>query len=134
MLPGRNASIEEQAVNGATVPRLIAASVVRGSQQGERHGGVYTVDFAQQVGALRLDWNTAAIDWEGRGADRGSRGIAFDGDDTYIAASGELLVYDPDFSLLRSFRNRSLIRQYGLQYLDQLAEMSLIVAPQVNRA
>ena len=28
------------------LPKLIATSVVRGSAQGESHGGVYTVDFA----------------------------------------------------------------------------------------
>jgi hypothetical protein len=99
---------EESAVNDVTLPKLIATSVVRGSQQGESHGGVYTVDFAKQDGVQRLDWNTADIDWEGRGADRGLRGVAFDGDDIYIAASDELFVYDREFSRLRSFRNRYL--------------------------
>jgi hypothetical protein len=95
-------------LNQVTLPKLIATSVVRGSQQGESHGGVYTVDFARQEGAQRLDWNTADIDWEGRGADRGLRGVAFDGDDIYIAASDELFVYDPSFTPLRSCRNRYL--------------------------
>ena len=30
-------------------PKLIATSVVRGSQQGESHGGVYTIDFESQL-------------------------------------------------------------------------------------
>ena len=90
------------------LPKLIATSVVRGSQQGESHGGVYTVDFEIQEGAQRVDWNTDDIDWEGRGADRGLRGIAFDGDDIYIAASNELFVYDRDFNIARSFKNRCL--------------------------
>ena len=68
------------------LPKLIATSVVRGSQQGESHGGVFTVDFEKQEGAQHVDWNTDAIDWDGRGADRGLRGIAFDGDEIYIAA------------------------------------------------
>ncbi|MGI9202701.1 MAG: hypothetical protein ACR2Q3_01755 [Woeseiaceae bacterium] len=90
------------------LPKLIATSVVRGSQQGESHGGVYMVDFARQDGAQWLDWNTGDIDWEGRGADRGLRGIAFDGDDVYIAASDELFVYDKEFKQLGSFKNRYL--------------------------
>ena len=90
------------------LPRLIATSVVRGSQQGESHGGVYTVDFETQSGEQHIDWNTGEIDWEGRGADRGLRGIAFDGDEIYIAASDELFVYDRDFNKLRSFKNRYL--------------------------
>ena len=36
-----------------------------------------------------LDWNTMGIDWQGRGWDRGLRGIAFDGETVYIAASDE---------------------------------------------
>ena len=55
-----------------------------------------------------IDWNTAAIDWQGRGWDRGLRGIAFDGDVVYIAASDELFAYTPDFQLIGSWRNAYL--------------------------
>lgn len=90
------------------LPRLIATSVVRGSQQGESHGGIYTVDFEQQKGEQHVDWNTSDIDWEGRGADRGLRGIAFDGEDIYVAASDELFCYDRDFATTASYKNRYL--------------------------
>ena len=84
---------------------LIATSVVRGSHQGESHGGVYLVDFTQQRVTQVIDWNSADIDWQGRGWDRGLRGIAFDGERVFIAASNELFVYSPDFELLASYRN-----------------------------
>jgi hypothetical protein len=87
------------------VTTLIATSVVRGSHQGESHGGVYLVDFERQSVATVIDWNSADIDWQGRGWDRGLRGIAFDGDRVFIAASNELFVYSPDFTLLASYRN-----------------------------
>jgi hypothetical protein len=90
------------------LPKLIATSVVRGSQQGESHGGVFTIDFERQTAQQHIDWNTSDIDWEGRGADRGLRGIAFDGDDIYIAASDELFCYDREFTLQHSYRNRYL--------------------------
>jgi len=90
------------------LPKLIATSVVRGSKQGESHGGIFTVDFDQQDGAQHVDWNTDEIDWEGRGADRGLRGIAFDEGEIYIAASDELFVYDREFKMLRSYKNRYL--------------------------
>ena len=90
------------------LPKLIATSVVRGSKQGESHGGIYTVDFETQSGELHVDWNTSDIDFEGRGADRGLRGIAFDGDDIYVAASDELFCYDRDFQVKKSFKNRYL--------------------------
>ena len=59
------------------LPTLIATSVVRGSQQGESHGGVYLADFAAQEVTQVVDWNTDEIDWQGRGWDSGLRGIAF---------------------------------------------------------
>lgn len=92
---------------------------MRGSQQGESHGGVYTVDFEKQQGEQRIDWNTGEIDWEGRGADRGLRGIAFDGDDVYIAASDELFVYDREFNRLRSYKCRYLKHCHEICRVDQ---------------
>jgi hypothetical protein len=101
------------------LPTLIATSVVRGSQQGESHGGVYTVDFENQAGEQRVDWNTGEIDWEGRGADRGLRGITFHSDEIYIAASDELFVYDRDFNKLRSYKSRYLKHCHEIHRVDQ---------------
>jgi hypothetical protein len=90
------------------LPKLVATSVVRGSQQGESHGGIFTVDFETQECRQHVDWNTGEIDFEGRGADRGLRGIAFDGDDVLVAASDELFRYDREFRIQASYRNRFL--------------------------
>jgi len=87
------------------LPKLILTSVVRGSQQGESHGGIYTVDFEDQQGEQHVDWNTSDIDFEGRGADRGLRGIAFDGDAIFVAASDELFCYDQTFTIQNSYKN-----------------------------
>ncbi|MDH4071588.1 MAG: hypothetical protein OEV41_00625 [Gammaproteobacteria bacterium] len=84
--------------------KLITTSVVRGSEQGESHGGVYLIDIEKQDVRQAIDWNTADIDWQGRGWDRGLRGIAIDGDTVYIAASDELFAYTPDFELVGSWR------------------------------
>ena len=81
---------------------------MRGSQQGESHGGVYLIDLEQQSARQTIDWNTVDIDWHGRGWDRGLRGIAFDDDRVYIAASDELFAYTPDFKLIDSWRSRYL--------------------------
>lgn len=83
---------------------LIATSVVRGSQQGESHGGIFLIDLDRQQVAQPVDWNTIDIDWQGRGWDRGLRGIEFDGDKVYVAASDELFVYNRDFEQLASYR------------------------------
>ncbi len=90
------------------LPRLIATSVVRGAQQGESHGGVFTVDFEKREVEQHVDWNTSNIDFEGRGGGRGLRGIAFGGDDILIAASEELFCYDRSFKIKTSNKNRYL--------------------------
>jgi hypothetical protein len=85
--------------------KLVTTSVVRGSHQGESHGGVYLIDLDAREVRQAVDWNTTGIDWQGRGWDRGLRGIAFDGDAVYIAASDELFAYTPDFRPIGSWRN-----------------------------
>jgi hypothetical protein len=85
--------------------KLVTTSVVRGSHQGESHGGVYLIDLERREVRQTLDWNKSDIDWQGRGWDRGLRGIAFDGETVYIAASDELFAYTPEFRLLGSWRN-----------------------------
>lgn len=85
--------------------KLITTSVVRGSHQGESHGGVYLIDLERREMVQTIDWNAADIDWQGRGWDRGLRGIEFDGDIVYIAASDELFAYTPEFRLIGSWRN-----------------------------
>lgn len=78
---------------------------MRGSRQGESHGGVYLVHLDREQIEQTIDWNTTEIDWQGRGWDRGLRGIEFDGDRVFIAASDELFVYDRDFKRLASYRS-----------------------------
>jgi hypothetical protein len=85
--------------------KLVTTSVVRGSHPGESHGGVYLIDLEAREVRRALDWDTQNIDWQGRGWDRGLRGIAFDGEVVYIAASDELFAYTPDFSRIGSWRN-----------------------------
>jgi hypothetical protein len=45
------------------------------------------------------------IDWQGRGWDRGLRGIAFHKDRVFVVASDELFEYNPNFELIASYRN-----------------------------
>ena len=90
------------------LPRVVLSSVVRSAFKGESHGGVYIADL--QTGQIDqvLDWDDPTINWEGRGADRGLRGIAFHDDHVYLAASDEIFVYDRAFVLQGSFKNRYL--------------------------
>jgi hypothetical protein len=87
------------------VRRLVASSVVRGSQKGESHGGVYLIDLMAREVVQTIDWNTVDIDWQGRGWDRGLRGIAIDGERVYMVSSDELFAYTADFRRVGSWRS-----------------------------
>lgn len=92
----------------SALPRLLVSSVVRGSRQGDSHGGLYLVDMERGTFEQKLDWNISGIDFEGRGADRGLRGIAVVGEEIFIAASDELFAFDRDFRIVTSWRNAYL--------------------------
>ncbi|MBA3690611.1 MAG: hypothetical protein H0W82_04250 [Actinobacteria bacterium] len=87
------------------LPRVVLSSVVRSAYEGESHGGVYLVDLNSGSTEQLLDWNDPSIDWEGRGGDRGLRGIAFHGDRLHLAASDEIFFYDRHLTPLGSIRN-----------------------------
>lgn len=87
------------------LPKVIATSVIRSVSQGQSHGGVYLVDMDTGGITQVVDWNTTSINWEGRGLDRGLRGIAIFQGNILIAASDEIFVFDRNFSIVNSFRN-----------------------------
>jgi hypothetical protein len=102
----------------ARLPRVVLSSVVRSTHQGESHGGVYLVDLETEEVEQVMDWNDPSISWEGRGADRGLRGIAFAGDHVYLAASDEIFVFDPAFRRLGSFSNAYLKHCHEIDVAD----------------
>ena len=104
----------------ASLPKFIATSVVRGSEKGQSHGGVYLIDFEAKQVEQKIDWNTGEIDFSGRGWDRGLRGIEFTEDKVWIAASDELFCYSPDFELLGSYRNPYLRHCHEICRRDNL--------------
>ncbi|HWA45727.1 MAG TPA: hypothetical protein VHA10_21085 [Hypericibacter adhaerens] len=91
-----------------TAPIVLCTTVVRSAHHGSSHGGAYLVDLVTGRHRQVLDWNDGSIDWSGRGGGRGLRGIAFHGEEIYIAASDEIFVYDREFRVLRSFRHPCL--------------------------
>lgn len=86
------------------LPKLITTSVIRGANQNESHGGIYLVDMQSEEYKQVVDWDTCDISWEGRGWDRGLRGIAIAGDHIFVAASDELFCFDAEFKILDSWK------------------------------
>lgn len=89
----------------SSASKVLLSSVVRSAHQGQSHGGMYLVDLATGDVEQVVDWNDPSISWEGRGGDRGLRGIAFHGERILVAASDEIFVYDRDFRVQGSMRN-----------------------------
>lgn len=87
------------------LPKVLVSSVIRSSQEGESHGGIYIVDLETEKFKQVIDWNDATISWEGRGGDRGLRGIAFYKETIYMAASDELFCFDSQFKIKASYKN-----------------------------
>jgi hypothetical protein len=87
------------------LPKVLATSVVRSAHEGESHGGIYLIDLGRNQCDQVVRWDYGAINWEGRGSERGLRGIAFSEDLVIIAASDELLLYDQQLNIVDRFRN-----------------------------
>lgn len=92
----------------ATLPTVIATSVIRSAHQGQSHGGVFLIDLATGDHVQVIDWDQGSISWEGRGGDRGLRGIAFHRDRVFLSASDEIFVYDSTFRHQSSIKCRYL--------------------------
>ena len=75
---------------------------------GDSHGFAYIIDLNSKQFKQVLDWRKIDINWEGRGGDRGLRGIIFYNNSIYIAASREILIFDKDFRLVESLTNKYL--------------------------
>lgn len=99
-------------------PTVIATSVIRSTHQGDSHGGVYLIDLNGETVRQVIDWDDASINWEGRGGDRGLRGIAFHDGLVYIAASDEIFIYTPDFVQVETIRNRYLRHCHEIFIVD----------------
>jgi len=102
------------------LPKLIATSVIRGSEKGQSHGGVFLIDFQSTSTVQCVDWNDGSIDFTGRGWDRGLRGIEFFDEKVWIAASDELFCYDQKFNLVASFKNQYLKHCHEISKRDHL--------------
>ena len=87
---------------------------MHGASPGESHGGAFLVDLDRQAVFQTIDQDSEDIEWFGDEGGRGLRGIAFDGDTLYIAASGKLLAYSRDFEFLESWQNPFLVNCHGI--------------------
>jgi hypothetical protein len=86
-------------------PTIIFTSVIRGAKMGEMHGGIYLLNLKNKKYKCVLDWNDGRISFQGRGGDRGLRGICFHNGLTYVAASNELFAFNHQWQIVNSYTN-----------------------------
>jgi len=96
--------------------KVIASSVIRATYRGESHGGLYVVDLETGKFECVLDWDYPKIRWEGKGGDRGLRGLIFHGDKLFTSGARELFMLNQNFELVEEYTN---------QYLDGTHELAM---------
>jgi hypothetical protein len=94
--------------------KLVTTSVVYGCQPGESDGAACLVDLDAREVRLAAESTRRERRRHGRDRDAGLRGIAFDGETVYVAASDELLAFTPDFRRLGAWRNAYLSECHGV--------------------
>jgi hypothetical protein len=87
-------------------PNIIASHIVRSAKR-VSHGGLYLVDLNSNKYKCVIDWNEK-INWSGRGADRGLRGICIYKDNVIVASSSSIVFYSFDFKRRASYSNEYL--------------------------
>ena len=107
-----------------SLPTIICTSVIRSTQQGDSHGGVYLVDLETERINQVIDWDDPSINWEGRGADRGLRGIAFYKEQVIFAASDEIFFCDQNLKTIKSFKNTYLRHCHEIDVVDDKLYLS----------
>ena len=93
----------------SSVPKILVSSVVRATNKGDCHGGLYIVDMEKGTSEQVLDWNYPHISWDSGGGDRGLRGLQFYDGELYAAGSRALFVFDENYELVRQYRTNMLV-------------------------
>lgn len=90
------------------LPTVLVSSVYRSARSNQSHGGVFMVNL-QNNKFKNLLLAKQDIDLHGRGGERGFRGIAFWKNNIYIGLHDGVQIYNKNFKLLDTIRNKSYL-------------------------
>lgn len=99
--------------------KLVTTEVVRRSRPGESHGRACLIDLDARTVDLAVESHRALPNRPDRDRQAGLRGVAFDGEAVFVAASDELVAYSPDFRRVGSWRNPYLADCQGIAVWDR---------------
>ena len=106
------------------LPTVIFTQVVRASKEGDSHGKVYLLDLESEKSEEVIDWRDKTINWQGRGGNRGLRGIVYYEDKVLIAASRRVIVYDKNFNQVSEIENPYLASIHEISIEKDILAMS----------
>lgn len=81
------------------LPVIITSTVIRSSSYGDEHGAIYLVNLENGKYKKAVS-SSSGIKLDGRGGERGFRGVAFYNDKIYAALSNKILIFNKKFSLV----------------------------------
>lgn len=99
--------------------KLVASSVVRGSNTVTGSGGLYLVDLETRSIQQPIVLADPGFEWVESGRERGLRGIAFDDDRMYCAASDALYAFDTAFEFQERYTNSYLQYCRGIAVVER---------------
>ena len=90
------------------LPRVIVTTIIRTADINQTHGYIYVVDLEKESINRCIKWDNPDISYEGRGGERGLRGIEFYNDNIYIGSGTKLLEFDNNLEIKNSYYNKYL--------------------------
>ena len=87
---------------------IIFSSVIRSSKKGNAHGGLYRLDLDSKDFNLLMSWDSPNINWEGRGGERGLRGIAKFKKQIIVASNDSIHFLNSEFEISETFTHELL--------------------------
>lgn len=106
------------------LPTVICSTVLRNAKAGDNHGYLYLVDLENASIKKSYSFSDKNISWEGRGGDRGLRGIAFYKDNVLVAASKTILFFNKDLELVKELTNPFLSSCHEISVQNNLLYIS----------
>lgn len=99
--------------------KLVASSAIRASGADAGSGGLFLIDLESRSVLQPVDLADAKFPWKETGREHGLRGIAFDGDTIYCAASDALYAFNSAFEYQGSWTNRYLRYCRGIAVVER---------------
>jgi len=98
--------------------KVLASYVIRASSKGQAHGGLAIVDLDNASVEKDIPWSELDIDFDGRGGERGLRGVACLDDCLFFASHDTLYKYDKNFNSINKWSHSCLRNMHEIDVFN----------------